>query len=99
MTALAPTLQAFFTTRLGRERDASPHTVDSYRHAFRLLLAYARAQTGRDPSDLDLADLDAALISGFLDHLERDLVEQRRQPQHPAGCHPLVLPVRLLSSS
>jgi site-specific recombinase XerD len=72
MTALAPTLQAFFTTRLGRERDASPHTVDSYRHAFRLLLAYARAQTGKQPSDLDLADLDAALISGFLDHLEHD---------------------------
>ena len=72
MTALAPTLQAFFTTRLGRERDASPHTVDSYRHAFRLLLAYARAQTGKEPSGLDLADLDAALVSGFLDHLERD---------------------------
>ena len=72
MTALAPALQAFFTTRLGRERDASPHTVDSYRHAFRLLLTYARARTGKEPSDLDLADLDAALISGFLDHLEHD---------------------------
>jgi integrase len=72
MTALAPTLQAFFTTRLGRQRDASPHTVDSCRHAFRLLLTYAKAQTGKDPSDLDLADLDAGLVSGFLDHLERE---------------------------
>ncbi len=72
MTALAPSLQAFFTTRLGHQRDASPHTVDSYRHTFRLLLAYAKAQTGKAPSDLDLADLDAALISGFLDHLEHD---------------------------
>jgi integrase/recombinase XerD len=72
MTALAPTLQAFFTTRLGRQRDASPHTIDSYRHAFRLLLTYAKAQTGKDPSDLDLADLDAGLVSGFLDHLERE---------------------------
>ncbi len=72
MTALAPTLQAFFTTRLGQQRDSSPHTIDSYRHAFRLLLAYAEAQTGKEPSDLDLADLDSALISGFLDHLERD---------------------------
>ena len=43
MTALAPTLQAFFVIRLGRQRDASPHTVDSYRHAFRLLLAYTEA--------------------------------------------------------
>jgi hypothetical protein len=72
MTALAPSLQAFFTTRLGLQRDASPHTVDSYRHAFRLLLAYAKAQTGKAPSDLDLADLDAGLISSFLGHLEHD---------------------------
>lgn len=72
MTAAAPTIQAFFVTRLGSELDASPHTVDSYRHAFRLLLAYAKAQTGKHPADLDLADLDARLVSGFLDHLEAD---------------------------
>ncbi|HUP71062.1 MAG TPA: tyrosine-type recombinase/integrase [Acidimicrobiales bacterium] len=72
MTALAPTLQAFFVTGLDRQRGASVHTVDSYRHAFRLLLAFARAQTGKQPSDLDIADLDAELISRFLDHLEID---------------------------
>jgi integrase/recombinase XerD len=72
MTALAPALQAFFTTRLGHQRDASPHTIDSCRHAFRLLLTYAKARTGKDPSDLDLADLGADLVSGFLDHLERE---------------------------
>ncbi len=63
MTVAAPTIQAFFLTRLGAERDASPHTIDSYRHAFRLLLAYAKTRTGKDPSDLDMADLDAGLIS------------------------------------
>jgi integrase/recombinase XerD len=72
VTAVAPTLQAFFVSRLGRQRDASPNTVDSYRHAFRLLLVYAEAQTGKRPSQLDLADLDAGLVSGFLDHLEAD---------------------------
>jgi site-specific recombinase XerD len=72
MTALAPSLQAFFTTRLGNERDVSPHTVDSYRHTFRLLLAYANKQTGKPPSRFDLGDLDAALISSFLDHLEHE---------------------------
>ncbi len=70
MTAVAPTLQAFFVSRLGRQRDASPNTVDSYRHAFRLLLVYAEERTGKQPSRLDLADLDAGLVSGFLDHLE-----------------------------
>jgi integrase/recombinase XerD len=72
VTAVSPTLQAFFITRLGRELDVSPHTIDSYRHAFRLLLAYAKTQTGKDPTDLDLADLDAGLISSFLDHLETE---------------------------
>jgi len=70
VTAAGPTIQAFFVTRLGRELDASSHTVDSYRHAFRLLVTYAKTRTGKDPADLDLADLDAELISGFLDHLE-----------------------------
>jgi integrase/recombinase XerD len=70
MTAVAPTLEAFFTERLGHQRHASPHTIASYRDAFRLLLGYARAHTGKEPSDLDFADLDADLIAGFLDHLE-----------------------------
>ncbi len=72
MTALAPSLQAFFVTSLDRQHGASVHTVDSYRHAFRLLLAFARTETGKHPCDLDLADLDAGLVSRFLDHLETD---------------------------
>ena len=70
MTALAPTLQAFFTERLGRQRQASPHTVAAYRDTLRLLLAFAAARAGVPPAQLDLADLDAPLIGDFLDHLE-----------------------------
>ena len=70
MTALAPALQAFFTDRLAHQRHASPHTIAAYRDTWRLLLGYASAKTGRRPSQLDLADLDAPLIGGFLDHLE-----------------------------
>ncbi len=72
MSALAPTLEAFFAERLARQRDASPNTVAAYRDAFRLLLAFAAGRTGREPSRLELADLDAALIAAFLDHLERE---------------------------
>jgi integrase/recombinase XerD len=72
MSMLAPSLQAFFVTRLGTERDMSPHTVDSYRHTFRLLLTYAKQRTGKAPSELELGDLDAALVSSFLEHLEHD---------------------------
>jgi site-specific recombinase XerC len=72
MTGLAPLLQAFFTDRLAAQRHASPHTVLSYRDAFRLLLDYTASTTGKKPSTLDIADLDAPLIASFLDHLERD---------------------------
>ncbi len=72
MTALAPTLQAFFTDRLIAQRQVSGHTIAAYRDTLRLLLRYAEARTGKAPSQLDLADVDAPLIAGFLDHLERD---------------------------
>jgi integrase/recombinase XerD len=72
VTALAPTLQAFFTDRLARQRQASPHTIAAYRDTWRLLLSYAATQAGRQPSELDLTDLGAPLIGKFLDHLERE---------------------------
>ena len=72
MTQLAPTLEAYFTLRLIGQRQASPHTVASYRDAFKLLLAFAAQQTGRPPSRLQLEDLDAKLIGAFLDHLETE---------------------------
>ena len=69
MTALAPILQAYFTQRLA-QRQASPHTVASYRDTFSLLLRFAQQQLGTPPSRLDLTDVDAALVGAFLDHLE-----------------------------
>ncbi len=72
MSLLAPTLEAFFTERLLTQKNASPHTIASYRDCLKLLLAYAQQATGTAPSRLDFADLDAPVIGGFLDHLERD---------------------------
>ena len=70
MTALATTLQAFFTDRLTRQRQASPNTLAAYRDALRLLLVFAADKKGKEPSKLDIDDLDAPLIGAFLDHLE-----------------------------
>jgi integrase/recombinase XerD len=72
MTPLAPMLQAFFADRLARQRHASEHTIASYRDSFRLLLTFAHQQTGKTPSKLGLEDLDAATITAFLGHLERE---------------------------
>jgi integrase/recombinase XerD len=71
MTALATTLQAFFTDRLVQQRQVSPNTVAAYRDTLRLLLVFASAQKRKEPSRLEFDDLDASLIGSFLDQLER----------------------------
>ncbi|HEX2311675.1 MAG TPA: tyrosine-type recombinase/integrase [Vicinamibacterales bacterium] len=78
MTALAPTLEAFFTSRLINEKGVSPHTIAAYRDTFRLLLRFAQQRTGKQPSNLELEDLDAALITAFLDHLEHERANSPR---------------------
>ena len=70
MSALYPTLEAFFTERLIGQRHASPNTVAAYRDTWRLLLRFVHDNSGKEPHQLDLADLDADVIGAFLDHLE-----------------------------
>jgi integrase/recombinase XerD len=71
VTALAPTLQAFFTERLTRDKNASPHTIACYRDTLRLLLVFLAERIGTAPAQARIEDLDAPLIGAFLDHLER----------------------------
>jgi site-specific recombinase XerD len=72
MSALAPSLQAFFTDRLIGQRAASPNTIGAYKTSLRLLLGFAAQRTAKAPAALDIAELDAPLIAAFLDHLEAD---------------------------
>ncbi|HEY5454059.1 MAG TPA: tyrosine-type recombinase/integrase [Acidothermaceae bacterium] len=72
MTDLAPLLQGFFTDRLQRQRHASPHTITAYRDAFTLLLQFATSRVNRRPAQLSVADLDATLITAFLQHLHAE---------------------------
>jgi site-specific recombinase XerD len=72
MTALAPALQAFFTDRLALQRQASGHTIAAYRDAIKMLIVFTAQRTGKNPSRLDIADLDAPMIGAFLNHLEND---------------------------
>jgi len=68
---LAGLLQSFFTDRLLAQRQASPHTIASYRDTFRLLPQFVHHHLQISPSCLTLKDLDAPLIGAFLDHLEK----------------------------
>jgi integrase/recombinase XerD len=84
-TANLPALvQGFFTDRLRRQLGASPHTVACYRDAFRLVLRFAAERLGRAPCNLRLEDLDTALLTQFLDHVE-----------NARGCSPRTRNVRL----
>ncbi len=71
-TPLSTLLQAFFTDRLMKQRQVSPHTIASYRDTFRLLLKFAHKQLKKPPSKLSFNDLDAPFICAFLDHIQNE---------------------------
>ena len=70
-TSLAPLLEHFFTQRLMQQRQASPHTICSYRDTFRQFLRFAQQRLHQPPSRLNLEQIDAPLIVAFLDELEK----------------------------
>jgi integrase/recombinase XerD len=71
-------LESFFLDRLMRQRQASPHTLASYRDTFRLLLQYAQQQLHKAPSQVTIPDLDTVFLGRFLDHLEHDRANSAR---------------------
>ncbi|MCY3596265.1 MAG: site-specific integrase [Rhodospirillales bacterium] len=69
-TSLSPLLERFFVQRLMNQRQASPHTVKSYRDTFRQLLLFAQRRLKRQPSALHFEQIDAPLVVAFLEDLE-----------------------------
>jgi site-specific recombinase XerD len=65
-------LQGFFTQRLMKQRQASPHTIGSYRDTFRLLLRFSQTRLQKAPSRLEISDIDAPLVAAFLEEMEND---------------------------
>ena len=70
-TSLAPLLERFFTQRLMQQRQASPHTISSYRDTFRQFLKFAQQRLHKPPSRLNFEEIEAPLIVAFLDGLEK----------------------------
>lgn len=58
------------SSRLSLYRQASPHTISSYRDTFRQLLKFAARTLHKPPSRLSFEEVDAPLIVSFLDDLE-----------------------------
>jgi len=70
MTPIAPHIEAFLREHLPQHRGASAHTCDSYAYSFQLLFEFAAKRLKFAPSMVKLEQLDASLISAFLEHLE-----------------------------
>ena len=68
--SFAALLESFFTHRLMHQRQASAHTIASYRDTFRMLLQFVQKRLHKAPSALALEDIDAPLVAAFLDELE-----------------------------
>ena len=69
--SLASLLERFFTQRLMQQRQASPHTISSYRDTFRQFLKFIEQRLHKPPSRLRFEEIDAPLIVAFLDDLEK----------------------------
>ncbi len=72
MTALAMSLQTYFTTFANSQRDLSSNTIGSYRDTWRMLLKYLTVILGVAVDTLDFDAVTAANITGFLDYLEQE---------------------------
>jgi site-specific recombinase XerD len=53
-----------------QQRQASAHTIASYRDTFKLLLQFVQKRLRKAPSALALEDIDAPLVMAFLDEME-----------------------------
>jgi integrase/recombinase XerD len=65
-------VQSYFTEYLPRQRGASAHTIRAYRDALTLLFKFVSEQNRRSVASLQLADLDANVVTRFLDHIEAE---------------------------
>jgi len=70
MTPIAPLIEAFLDEDTRPPPGVSRHTRDSYALSFQLLFLFAAKRLKISPSALTLQQLDAGLISAFLEYLE-----------------------------
>src|SRR5437868_10857305 len=70
MTPIAPLITSFLREHMPIEQGCSPHTCETYAHAFRLLFIFASKRLGIKPYQICIEQLDAALVLDFLSHIE-----------------------------
>jgi len=71
-------LRAFFCEWMVEQRNASSHTIRSYRDTWRLFLRFAAQRHHRTAAQLRLTDLTGAEVGAFLRYTERERVDAQR---------------------
>jgi Phage integrase, N-terminal SAM-like domain len=79
--SLPAMLESFFTQRLMQQRQASPHTISSYRDTFRQFLKFTEQRFHKAPSLLTFQEINAPLIAS-------QLTKRRLMPHRFNGCSP-----------
>jgi integrase/recombinase XerD len=72
MTPIAPLITGFLREHLPVDKGCSPHTCETYAHAFRLLFVFASQRLATSPSQLHLEQIDAPMVLHFLAHIEEN---------------------------
>jgi len=85
--SFAALLERFFTQRLMQQRQASPHTISSYRDTFRQFLKFVQQRLHKAPSQLNFEEIDAPLIVAFLDGLEKEGLSVRSRNLRLTALH------------
>lgn len=70
--AFSDLIRAFFYEWLVEQRNASIHTVRSYRDTWRLFLRFVAQRAKKKGAAITLADLTANEVAAFLGHIEHD---------------------------
>ena len=78
-----PLLHAFFYEWMVQQRNASVHTVRSYRDTWRLFLRFVADRRRQTVVQLGLANITASEVSAFLNHTEQDAGRHDRHAQLP----------------
>jgi site-specific recombinase XerD len=70
--SLPSLIESFFIERLISQRQASPHTIASYRDTFRLLFIFIQDRLKKSPSLAQIEDLSPESVLDFLKDLEQN---------------------------
>ena len=70
MTAIVPHMETYLRDYLTKQKGASHYTCETYACSFQLLFNFASQRLKIPPSSMTLEQIDALLITDFLEYLE-----------------------------